>query len=264
MNNDAGILYIATGREHNLEAVRSARSAKACMPSLPTALFTDVPPGAGDANLFDQVTLLKAPSHGFQDKILPLKQTPFRKTLFVDSDTVFLESITEVFDLLDRFELAYCHAPVRQASGESNRARGVPQCFPEANTGILAYQNSAAFQTLVDAWDDLYAERRRWVIPPSGDQPVFREVLYHARINAYVLPPEYNLRTILPMYKGAALRPKILHGRGRSLERALRVVGPTGLRFGMFDFSEKPSAGQKARMRALKFIRSTPLGFLIR
>lgn len=264
MNADSGIIYVATGEVYNRETVRSAKSAKAHMPDLPVVLFTDQEPAPQDAACFDEIRILSAPSRSFDDKILPLKSTPFRKTLFVDTDTVFLDPVPELFDLLERFDLAYCHAPNRIGSGENNRVSGVPDCFPEANTGVLLYNNIAAFRDLVDAWDKIYARQRCSPAPPSHDQPAFRQALYHSGIKSYVLPPEYNLRTPLPMFKGAGLNAKILHGRGASLERALKVVGPAGRRFGLYDFTDKPSLPARIKSGIRKRLKYSRWGFLVR
>lgn len=234
------------------------------MPSLPAILFTDRRPALQDAVLFDEIHVLCDPSGSFDDKIRPLKSTPFQKTLFVDTDTVFLDAVPELFALLNRFDLAYCHAPNRIGSGENNRVQGVPDCFPEANTGVLLYNNIAAFRDLVDAWDEIYSWQRSSPTPPSHDQPAFREALYHSCIQAYVLPPEYNLRTSLPMFKGRGLKAKILHGRGASLERALKVVGAAGLRFGLYDFTDKPSLFARIKTEATSRIRYSRWGFRAR
>jgi len=237
MNYEAGILYVSTGQKYYQETIRSARSAKKLMPSIPTALFTDQQPNSDNSLLFDEVNIIREPKFSFDDKILPLKETPFQKTLFVDTDTVFVDSIVELFVLLDKFDLAYCHAPCRVCPGENNRVQEVPDCFPEANTGVIVYNNSEIFQALVDEWEKIYTEQRNAPFPPNHDQPAFRKALYSSPMISYVLPPEYNLRTPMPMYKGWGLNPKILHGRGPSLERAIQATGASGQNFGLYDFS---------------------------
>lgn len=236
MKHDAGILYVSTGASYNAETMRSARSAKALMPALPIALFTDAYPSSDDAALFDEITLIPDPSYSFGDKIAPLKSSPFHKTLFVDTDTVFMDSVLELFDLLDKFELAYCQAPIRATPGKINRLAGVPACFTEPNTGVIAFQSAAAFRRLVDDWERLYTEQQRLYELPLPDQPAFRKALYLSPITAYVLPPEYNLRTPFPMFIGGGLKAKILHGRDRSLEAAIAAVG-SGQGPCVFDFS---------------------------
>lgn len=224
MKHDAGILFVATGASYNAETMRSARSAKGLMPSLPIGLFTDARPAADDAALFNEIVLIPDPSYSFADKIAPLKASPFKKTLFVDTDTVFVDSVLEVFELLERFDLAYCQSPFRATPGETNRVQGVPECFAEPNTGVIAFAGRETFFSLVDNWERLYNEQQKLCELPLPDQPAFRKALYQSPITAYVLPPEYNLRTPFPMFTGGGVKPKILHGRGGSLERAIAEV----------------------------------------
>jgi len=47
------------------------------------------------------------------DKILPLLDSPFNRTVFLDTDTQVCSEFFELFDLLDRFDLAVAHAPWR-------------------------------------------------------------------------------------------------------------------------------------------------------
>jgi hypothetical protein len=239
INYEAGILYVSTGQKYYIETVRSAKSAKKLMPSIPIVLFTDQQPNVDDASLFDLVNIISNPTFSFNDKIKPLKETPFNKTLFVDTDTVFIDNVEELFQLLDKFDLAYCHAPLRIGPGKKNRIRNVPDCFPEANTGVVAYKNTPTFQMFVNKWDRIYSRQREKPSPPSHDQPAFRKALYGSNISSYVLPPEYNMRTPMPMYKGRGLTAKILHGRGWSLEQAIQQVPDSDKRFGYYNFSKE-------------------------
>src|SRR5690242_4601881 len=99
-----GILYVAAGREYVQEAVRSAVSVKKIMPGVGTAIFVD---GGGQLpkGLFDIITTLENPTYSFFDKIEPLIETPFEKTLFLDTDTEVIEPVHELSSLLDRFDL---------------------------------------------------------------------------------------------------------------------------------------------------------------
>jgi len=56
------------------------------------------------------------------------------------------------------------------------------------------------------------------------DQTSLWRALYHFPVNMTVLPPEYNYRTVCPSFAGQNYKVKILHGRGRNLDRARRFV----------------------------------------
>lgn len=238
MRKEHGILYVSTGGDYRAETLRSARSAKEHMPSIPIALFTDKPPGDSDRDLFDFIEIIESPRFSFFDKIIPLTKTPFDKTLFVDTDTVFLQPVDELFAVLDQFDLACCHAVWRQSLGMQHLAPDIPDCFVEINTGVLAYRHTDEMMQLIRGWERIYASQLELDTPPKNDQPAFRKALYSSSVKPCVLPPEYNLRTPFPMFKGRGIPPKILHGRGDSLEWALKVID-RGTYMAVYEYREK-------------------------
>lgn len=82
MKADFGIIYVATGSTYICEAVRSARD---MMPEVPLAIWVD---DEGDLprGLFDQTSIIAETTFSYIDKIGPLVETPFKKTLFLDTD----------------------------------------------------------------------------------------------------------------------------------------------------------------------------------
>ena len=128
-----GIVYVATGEKYVKEAGISARMVRRWMPDVSISLFTDFT-GNNLPPFFDNTFHLSDPAHSFFDKIEPLINSPYEKTLFLDTDTLMVESVYELFELIDKFDLAYCHAPFRICYDLAD----VPDAFPEANTGVLA------------------------------------------------------------------------------------------------------------------------------
>jgi hypothetical protein len=57
----------------------------------------------------------------------------------------------------------------------------------------------------------------------DSDQPAFREALYRSPISFATLPPEYNLRTVMPATVGRCA-VRIIHGRGPDMEALERWV----------------------------------------
>ena len=131
-----GIIYVATGAKYLAEAIRSAASAKTFMPHLPITLFTDSPdlkpPGR---EMFDQIIPLDNPSHSFEDKIRPLKESPYQQTLFLDTDTLILDDCSEIFAPLRRYDMAVCYEYYRIEFDFEKTL----ECFPTLNTGCLLY-----------------------------------------------------------------------------------------------------------------------------
>jgi len=227
-----GIIYIVTGQSFVDEACVSAASVKRCMPDIPITVFTDV---AQSSSVFDEVVLIESPTHGPEDKILSIAKSPYRETLFLDSDTYMVDDSRELFSLLGRFDLAAAHAPYRA----QYRAGDVPDCYPEFNTGVMLFRKSDQTGLLFERWGQIYREDRLrppdWLFPGAAswyrhaipNQPSFRRALYESALRVATLPPEYNCRLVFPGF--VHTRVKIIHGRAGSLSRTSAALNKTML-----------------------------------
>ncbi len=250
MNNDCGILYVATGERHLREAVHSAASVRRLHSELPVVLFTSAKDHASHNNwlrdAFHQIEIHPAPQFSFRDKIQPLLLSPFRRTLFLDSDTEMLGRVDDVFDLLGSYPLCYC----RDTTRYNLPAPSVPAAFSEPNTGVLAFASSEMTSRLFEQWlkrhDEGLARHELQHGSATGyhDQPSFREALYETAFPHYVLPEEYNLRGYARWFAGARVR--ILHAREPYLSRLRHAInrsedmrygdGETIVRRALFEF----------------------------
>jgi hypothetical protein len=98
-----GVIYVATGDHYRDEAVGACTSLKQFMPHMPVVLFTDV---HDVLSPFDHVIVLDNPSCDFADRIRGIQNSPFARTIFLDTDTCVCDDISDLFDLLDHFDLA--------------------------------------------------------------------------------------------------------------------------------------------------------------
>jgi hypothetical protein len=198
-----GVLYVARGERYLEAAAESAGSVRAVSPDLGVAIATDGPAPAG----FDETISLDE-TDTFRAKILGMIASPFERTLALDVDTYAVSDVSEILQVLDRFDVAAAHAPNRVARPLDD----VPDSFPELNTGVLAFRRNERVERLMHAWLDEY-DRLAETDPPSKDQPSFRRVLYTATdVRVAVLPPEFNLRFWMAGYHNQPVR--ILHGWG--------------------------------------------------
>lgn len=204
-----GCIYVATGNSHLEEAIRSARSFKAAMPEVPIWLWGDLDPACD--HLFDRFVRIESPARSFEDKIFPLLQSPFEKTIFLDSDTYVCAPLHDVYEILDRFDFAAAH-PLLRTTMQQN----LPEAFPEVNSGVMAFCSNERVRRMIENWLLLYKEHAK-ATNRSDDQPPLRVALYRSDLRFAVLPPEYNVRTIYPSALGRG-RAKILHGRQKDLE----------------------------------------------
>lgn len=208
--SDAGILYYAIGAQYLDEAVTSARSVRACMPDLPLALVTDRTP---PENLFD-IVLPPEDGLGFKaQKMAALKRSPFEKTLYLDTDTFMAAPVPELFEALDGYDMAMALSVLQRLK---DRYRGIPECAPVWNAGVIAYRLSEPVLALIDRWLDLHGDDN------GQDQPPLRQAMYESGIRCLPLTNSYNYKLEFP--QPLARDMKILHGRHPHLDTIARSL----------------------------------------
>lgn len=202
-----GVIYYSTGEYYLDEAEQSAASLKDVMPNVDVTIYSDIEP---DTEHFDQFIDIKPKKHPWLHRITYLKNTPYDKTLFLDTDTYIHDDIGELFKLLDRFDIAAAHTPGR-FNPEYDYQRDTPESFPDFNCGVILYNNSPDVIDVFDRWESGY---RQYADSNLTDQPFFTDAVYQSDVNITVLPREYNCRFMFPGFLYGS--PKILHGRDRS------------------------------------------------
>lgn len=199
---ECGIVYIATGSGFVREAVRSAETVRKVMPDSNICLITDK---ATTDSVFNVVIRVPDAEYGFVDQITYMPYSPYEQTLFLDTDIYVYEDVSELFDLLDRFDIAVAHNHNRQA-WELN---AVPESFPEYNSGVVVYRNEDEFRQFTEQWIDIYWEMAD--SPETQNQPSFRKALYESNLRIATLPTEYNCMVRYPGHAVGTV--KIFHGR---------------------------------------------------
>lgn len=206
-----GFLYVAVGEGFVAEARESARSVRRHHDE-PIAIAADV--DVDPTGPFDDVLPIEDPAHGAHEQIRRLHASPYDRTVKLDTDTYLTDGVHELFDLLDRFDVAAAHDTPWTGERENYPVEGVPRSFPEYNGGVLVYRNDddlAAFQA---RWADEYEAHRN--ADPPYNQPSLRKALYDSPLRVATLPLRYNCKfEFLGRLSG---RAKILHGRLRHLD----------------------------------------------
>jgi hypothetical protein len=221
---ERGILYFATGAKYVAEAAASAGSAKKLMPSVPIALVTDEAKAPAP---FDRTIQIPGGEYPLLAKVRSLGLTPFRRTVFLDSDTFVARPIEELFDLLDAFDIAAAHAPLRLSTFRFKEQEiflgGVPTCFPEYNTGVVAYRADPEVLKALTAWALLYERQLAGRLKPwTWDQLSFRETIYKSGLKLATLSNEYNYRLPFPQVTCGPV--KVLHGRNADIAGVLQQI----------------------------------------
>jgi len=186
----AGVLYLASGEKFVSKAVKSARSLKKFHPDVPITIYTDlIDPG----DVFDQVVPLDNPFTDPGDSILSEQHFPYDLNLYLDADTYVCGSISSIFGRLERSEILAAQNVARAWWNQeiyTELETAPPESFPEYNSGVVAYRDTASVRRLFEEWNQTYDE-----LGGGLNQPAFRCALYEADIRLGTLPPEYNFMT---------------------------------------------------------------------
>jgi len=133
---------------------------------------------------------------------------PYDRVLFLDSDTYVAGDVSDVFDILDAFDLAVAHEPTRGWDYNTAAAKA----FCELNTGVIAFRKNKRTEAFFALWektfDAMWSEQGL-----RNDQPAFRTALWmSSEIRHATLPSEYNF--ICGKGNAVAWEVKLLHDRG--------------------------------------------------
>ena len=191
---EKGYLYIVHGESFTKEALMSAESLKR-FTDLPVALYTDqdVEKIKDNPNI-DIVASINAPH--LRMKVEFMDQSPFKKTVFLDSDTVIVRNCDDLFDLLDRFDVGIVNDYARKRKKYSSivpEYGEIPYAFSEANSGVIAFNNSRRTQTFLKMWKEYFYKYFRET--NGWDQVSFRIALWRSNVNIHHMPVEYNVRS---------------------------------------------------------------------
>lgn len=201
-----GVIFISTGEGYTEMAIAAASSIKLYAPKIKIHLFTDQKYDKLPENI-DGISRIDNPH--IRSKVDYIHQTPFDETLFLDSDTQVVSDLTELFDILERFDIALAHAPRRnyfktlQLWNEK-----IPYAFPQLNSGVILFNNKKETIQLLKDWQIAYHENGFF-----KDQVTLRELLWKSNLRLSVLPPEFNIRfkKYIDVWTEWEATPKILH-----------------------------------------------------
>jgi len=204
-----GILYIATGKKFLQEAAENAKAGRKQIGSRKIAIVTDNIAEAEITGCFDICIIHPDPRLSYRDKIPPLINLPFEKTLFLDSDARIISSVDGLFQQFEWYDFGAAHAPVRIPDGWCDKQ--IPDIFPEFNSGVLLLRRSELQESLIRKWLEKYD-----IINQAWDQATLRSAVWEMLNNGLrhlVIPPEANFRTTKPWIAGHGLEVVIVHGR---------------------------------------------------
>lgn len=212
----SGVIYAATGASYIRELLESAASLRAAMPDVSITISVDDPTLVEASDIsFEKVIVLDDPEKGYGDKITLMQTSPYEKTVFLDTDTYIAAPFDDLFQMLDRFDIA------AKLDGRrfSARQEHIPDAFPEYNSGVVAFRKCAATDRFFENWQRIYEVHKapdwtHYYRERKGNQPAFRAALWESDIHIGTLGEEYNCQERSGFLGAPA---KIIHGRNRDL-----------------------------------------------
>ena len=191
--------------------MRSAYTVRQHCPQLPIHLFADYQnydfKFDQSPHPFSSLGQIDQPHR--RSKVEYLAQTPFERTLYLDSDTRLNADILSMFALLERFDIALAHAHWRNHPVTAQQWRhNIPSAFPQFNSGVMLYRVRSTTLQLLNDWQAAFKEAGF-----AQDQVTLRELLWQSDLRIATLPPEYNVRFVKYHYlwSKTEAKTKIFH-----------------------------------------------------
>jgi len=217
-----GFVYVATGDLFYREAEESAGYLRAANPGARVCLVTDRVRGEP---FWDDVVVMEKPFFDFRDK-MGVALCPYERFVFLDTDTYVAGDLGEMFTLLERFDVL----GHQLFEGHDYVCPGVPDAFPEFNTGVFGVKRGPGTERMLARWREIFFEYRQTLKTGSAydyvnasDQKGFRMALHESGVRHSVLGPEFNF--IAQHIQFACAAVKILHGRPfAEMRRIERIV----------------------------------------
>lgn len=193
---EKGYLYIAYGEAFTKEALMSIESLRR-FTDLPIAVYTDKKSLVESRSKELNINLIgEIVANHLRAKVDYMDQSPFVNTVFLDTDTVIVRNCDDMFDLLNRFDVAIVNDYARKREKYSKivpEYGEIPYSFAEANSGVIAFNSSTRTQTFLKMWKEYFyqyfKETNGW------DQISFRISLWKSNVRIHHMPFEYNVRS---------------------------------------------------------------------
>lgn len=209
VDNTRGFLYVAIGEMFRHEAEQSCRSLKR-FTKYPVILVTDQTDY--EPVYFDDVIIANDQSRSFEVKITGMMRSPFKHTVFLDTDTFVCASIDSVFDFLSYFDFAmtldmYGHSTSFWKRYQPDHEIVLRDTLHEFNTGVVGFTKNASVSEFFDVWLRTHRELGMY-----ADMPTFREAFLRMPVRIGILPNEFNFTGIKSMVM-AYSTVRVIHDR---------------------------------------------------
>ena len=214
-----GYLYVAIGEQFVNEAICSAQSLKKVDRNADITLITDT---EIDNTVFDHVIIKPATINSYKEGLLYkvehiYSSSPYEQTLFLDTDTYICESCSNLFNLLDFFDVAIAPDPTDVNRPISPKSQEKLKASDVYNTGVILFRKNERNDVLFKNWLDIYKTKiTQKTVKKENDQTSFIESWLQSDAKIYTLSHAWNART--PFFFTLNQSVKIIHGRHKNHE----------------------------------------------
>ncbi|MBB4062386.1 hypothetical protein [Salinibacter ruber] len=135
----------------------------------------------------------------------------YEYSIFLDSDTYIIGSISSIFKLQKKFDIIIPHASVDRWNVKVKGEK--LECFTPYNTGVIGFRRNEETKNLFLKWGHIY---EKCIDRLPRTQPAMMRAIRESECKIYVLQNNWNARFIFPeKYTG---KVRILHGREEGMQ----------------------------------------------
>ena len=178
---EKGVIFVASGEKYVEEVRDSLKRLKSVMPEIDATFYTDRNLDVAEA---DQVIVEEDLDRDYSAKIKKMKESPYEKTIFLDSEVKVEEDFSEIFEVLEDFQMAFSF---KNGTIQGESMYGMDMSY---NTGVIAYRDDEVVQNFFSDWLEAYRKERE----EYHDQTSFFNSIVKSDVRYITLPFEYNYR----------------------------------------------------------------------
>jgi len=182
-----GIVYLAQSPQAHKQLEKGLSISRSYMRNLPIHLISNDPNFKNpNVNSIDYSNIsLNAEA---------LLMSPFQKTLFLDATRMVVEDVHNLFDILERFDIA-----IPYKRGDIKQTNSLLPLFEEK---VILYSNKPKVKKFLEQWKAIH----------SNNKDAIQKLLVESSLRFFILAPEYNIynKNYLQIWTEEEVRPKII------------------------------------------------------
>lgn len=186
---EKGYLYVANKQKFIDEAKISARSIRDYS-TLPIAMVCTEELAREEVRSFFDVVITnkEIDKYIYLSKIIGIQNSPFERTIFLDSDTFVCADISPLFEILEMVDIATTQEKSYHTTNKLSNIK-FKSIIPEFNSGVIVIKKNEVTSKLLSDWLNICEDSKI-----LNDMPGLREAIFKNfnLIKYFILPEEFN------------------------------------------------------------------------